>query len=292
MATDKGGGARGGGGKLADSVDNVTYNLVDNRVLVDYSINKKTTDQAAISPLDLTKAVSELETDQYIIVGVGVDFLFASPYIGGEAQDTLVQVSIPNSLRKSFWDGKVIGNWTYSFTSYGTRKKTNGVTGAIIEEYLAPAYEVGEIIFAARSNTADGNVSLTVEHNEGGRSWRPFTDRRMVVTAVGDDTLTCSALEDPTEIRTVAKPHTLRRSPWDGVAAIDGVTYKYTSQSTRTAKDVAAIEPDEDQLVIPKYVANKTEILVAQGVTPFAYGEFVTYLYDTNDGRAWAKVPA
>lgn len=290
MAIDKGGGARGEGGKLADSVDAATYNLVDNRVLVDYSINKLTTDQSLISPLDLTQAVATLETDQYIIIAAGVDFLFVTPYIGGEAQDTLLQVSIPNSLRKSFWDGKTVGDWVYSFSSYGTRIKVNSINGAVIEEYLAPAYEAGEIIFCARSNTSDGNISLTVDHNDGGRSWRPFTDRRMIVEAVGDDLLLCSPIEDDSVVYQVAKPHELRRSPWDNVGTIGGVSYVYSGSENRTASQSG--EDDEDQLVIPPYILGQTEILVAQSVTPLATGSEVTYLQDLNaGGRAWALVP-
>ena len=291
MSTDLGAGLRGGGGTPADSTDPTIVDRVVNRSLVDYSINKKTTDQKALSPLELTNAVAVKETDQYIILSVGTEFLFCSPYVGGEEHDSLVQVSIPVSLRLSFWDGRVSGDWTYSLSSYGTRIKVNSISGAVIEEYLAPAYEAGEIIQAANTNTADGNISLLVDHNDGGRSWRPFTDRRMLVTAVSDDTLTCSAIEDPTQFYQVAKPHALRRTPWDNVGTIGGVSYVYSGSENRTASQSG--EDDEDQLVIPPYILGQTEILVAQSVTPLAAGSEVTYLQDLNaDARAWALVPA
>jgi hypothetical protein len=292
MSIDNGGGPRGAGGTLADSTDPTVANFILNRSLVDYNVPIKTTDQANLSPLDLTVVDDGKESDQYFVVSAGVDFLFVNQYVSGEQQDALLQVSIPFTLRRSFWEGKELNGWTYRFTSYGTRIRTFTALGIVIEEHVWPAYQSGEVIIATESNTADENTSLLVDTNDAGRSWIPYSPRIMIVKSVNDDTLTCAAIEDQTETFEVAKPHTLRRSGWDAVPAIQGISYLYGSPASQTRIASQAGEDDEDQLIIPPYIPDQSEIKVDQLNTSLTYGALATSLYDSNnDGRAWAKEP-
>jgi hypothetical protein len=289
MAIDLGGGTRGEGGALADSGDAAPTNPIINRTLFDYPIVSLTSDQKLLTPVDIVNASNPLETDQYIIVGAGLDFLFANKFSNGESQDDFVQISVPFTLRKSFWDGKSLNGWDYSFTAYGTRIRENTEFKIKIEEHVWPAYEPGEVITASLSNTADGNLSLVVDNNDAGRSWRPYSPREGLVTAINDDTLTCTAIEDPSIEFEVARPHTLRTSGWDG-QTIAGISYAYSGPQSRVASQAG--EDDENQLVIPPYIVDQSRIMIAHMNNSYGYGEFATAYYDVNnDGRAWAKEP-
>lgn len=290
MAINRGGGIRGGGDvPIADAGDTAPTNLITNRNQFDYPINTLTTEQINTSPVDLTQATIGFETDQYYVVGVGADALFVNQYISGERQDAILQASIPFTLRRSFWDGVTLNGWTYRFTSYGTRIRTSDVSNLQVEEILYPAYQPGEVIYCTRSNTSDGNSSLLVDLNDAGRNWMPYTPRSMVVQTVGQDVLICSALEDATELFTVAKPHTLRFTGWHG-QTVAGITYSYQTNQTRLATQAG--EDDEDQLVIPPYIEGQSEIVVGQMCSSFGFGDQATVLYDINsDARAWALAP-
>ena len=292
MAIDKGGGTRGEGGKLADSNDPTTDDPIVNREQFNYDIGTQTTDQSNISPLDLDESVASKETDQYIIIGVGPEFLFVNRYVSGEAQSEVLQVSIPFTLRKSFWDGKEINGWAYSFTSYGTRIRELVDFGAKIEEWLYPAYQVGDVITASESNTADGNTSLLVGSNDGGRSWIPYGPRLVLVEIVGHDTLTCSALEDSNVKFQVARPHTLRRKDWDQ-GPVQGISYVYDFNDPQKRVASQTGEDDEEQIVIPPYIEDQSQIIVAPINVFYLDGAEATPLYDVNnDARAWALAPA
>lgn len=286
MPIDIGGGVRGEGGALADAGDSAPANPIINRNLFDYPITSLTTDQKALTPIDLVTAATPLETDQYIIVGVGLDFLFCNKFSNGESQEDFVQISIPFTLRKSFWDGQSLNGFDYSFTSYGTRIRENTEFKIKIEEHVWPAYQPGEVITASLSNTADGNLSLVVDNNDAGRSWMPYSPREVLVTAINDDTLTCTSIEDPSVEFEVARPHTLRTSGWDG-QTIAGVTYTYGGPQNRDADNGS--DPVESQIIIPPYVVGQSRIMIAYMNNSYGYGEFATPYYDVNnDARAWA----
>ena len=136
--------------------------------------------------------------------------------------------------------------------------------------------------------TRDGQVSWLVRKPS---HWQVL---RATVTAINDDTLTCSVVPHGkvvAETITVAKPCTLQMTPWDGVT-VDGITYTYTDSQHREA-DEGGYAPEE-QVVDPPYVldgpcpeiyvhwvANDVDVTVADG------GQWI----DLNvDARHWEPV--
>ena len=99
----------------------------------------------------------------------------------------------------------------------------------------------------------------------GNPKWLPsdpcgWTVLRCSITAVNNDTLTCTVINDgsgtdPAAIIgatiTVAKDCHLQRTPWDG-KTINGITYTYIDSQTRTAT-ASSSSTSETQVVYPKY---------------------------------------
>ena len=290
MPIDKGGGLRGEGGTLADSTDITQTNLIINRSLFNYPIPNLTTDQKYLTPVDLSVTNEGFETDQYYVLAVGTDFLFCNPYSEGQRGEGLVQISLPQTLRKSFWDGISLNGWDYSFTSYNTRVRVNQVFDTRIEEHIWPPFQAGEVIYATKSNTADGNASLLVDVNDVGRSWIPYSPMLCLVKEVQDDVVICSPISDLTVEFPVAKPETLRRTGWDG-QIVQGISYSYASPLARTATRISDTY-EEEQEITPDYIEDRSTIIVAQLPVTIQVGAYATSLFDLNvDARAWAVPP-
>jgi hypothetical protein len=105
----------------------------------------------------------------------------------------------------------------------------------------------------------------------------------MTVSSEENDYLICVDSSDQ-EVY-VAKPFTLRRTPYDGVTWGD-VSYVYSAANTRVAS--AAGETDETQKITPSYEADETIVAVAHdtGVLT-SFGEIAWEDLNTA-GRAWA----
>ena len=119
--------------------------------------------------------------------------------------------------------------------------------------------------------------------------------QQMKVVAEFNDHLTCHTWDgtsEGTDAIHVAKPPTLRLTPYDG-QTVNGITYNYTGYNTRTAENED--EETEDQQITPDYAAGDVIFAVKNiaGGTGATDDEYVDCEWlDLNvDGRAWAKVP-
>lgn len=125
------------------------------------------------------------------------------------------------------------------------------------------------------------------------------------VRSVANDHLVCREFDGTTEGSTdvlIAKPYNLRRTGWHGIAvtymlepypgapATMTITYTYVTAVYRTASvSVGGAAGTEHQVIIPRYVANKS-VIFASGVAN-GTGVSGTELVDINaDGRAWGRV--
>lgn len=119
--------------------------------------------------------------------------------------------------------------------------------------------------------------------------------RRFRFKSMGADHIIARTWDGTTEgtIDTpIAKPFLLRRS----ITARGGLTYTYTSDTTRTASDGATTE---DQVVVDSYVLDDEiyadRVQGGTGVDPVLVGGVSTRVVwlDANlDARAWARVSA
>lgn len=120
---------------------------------------------------------------------------------------------------------------------------------------------------------------------------------RYLVTAIGDDTLTCRTFADCViggEDIFIARPFEIQKSAWDG-KTINGITYTYSTPLVRVATDAASVGLQIIQEIIPSYVLNFTQIAAStlEGGTGLTIGNSppvdVT-LVDINKGaRGWAR---
>lgn len=94
----------------------------------------------------------------------------------------------------------------------------------------------------------------------------------------------------------VAKPYLLRRTPFDGTAGRNGVTYVYDTDSSRTAT-ITATSQTEDQAVIPSYETGDVLYAVRgiTGGTGATYNDAdgnpqpIDWLDMNADGRMWGQ---
>lgn len=295
MPLDVGGGQRGEGGPLSDAADSLPTNPATARSQVDYSIGTKL-DVDKVDELILSTD-SQYETNQYEVIGEAGDFLTCFPVRQGERVGGVVTVSKAPDHQSSRFDGETIGNLTYDYLTTNRRIVTNSLTGEIQHEVISPPYRTGEIIYATKSITADDNGSLLVDLNAAGRCWVPYAPRQVIIKTIQDDYLECKPFENGAEDSSadtiyVARPFTLRRTPWDG-QTVAGVSYSYTGSDARVAS--AAGEEDESQIIIPAYIADQSVIIIGYLQYPIQLSvqlPLATRYFDMNtDGRAWAVAP-
>lgn len=151
----------------------------------------------------------------------------------------------------------------------------------------------GKVITADQLNESVDQInrqSFGVDAPKQKDSPRTFPLQQFILVTVNDDTLTCHTWDGTTEGTdniTVAKPHALRKTEWDGLT-IAGITYTYASAIERTASNGS--DPDEDQQITPDYIEGTTVIYAARCITTGIAG---VILVDVNaDGRAWALKPS
>lgn len=95
--------------------------------------------------------------------------------------------------------------------------------------------------------TRNGNVTWWIRE-----PWK-WQVVRCLVTAINDDTLTCTVVANgkvTAESITVAKPCYLRQTVWEG-ETYDGITYTYTDSQHRSADD--GVYSPTDEVVYPLY---------------------------------------
>lgn len=133
-----------------------------------------------------------------------------------------------------------------------------------------------------------------------------FQVQQFKVAAVSGDYLRCNKLDGPYDAQEdegvyyVAKPYLLRRTPFDTVAnggdalVRDGITYEYSSDTTRTATNESA--QTEDQTVVPSYEVGDV-IYAATNIQGFrlaiqrikAPPIDVQWIDQNLDGRMWGQ---
>ena len=123
--------------------------------------------------------------------------------------------------------------------------------------------------------------------------------RAFIIKAVQGDYLECHTLDrvdgvpkEGTDTINVARPYTLRRTPFDGFI-VNGITYDYSTDQQRTATMGTTVE---EQFVTPDYLVGQTIMAALMRGDTAAVDEGVPQVYipweDLNvDGRAWAWDP-
>jgi len=286
VATDKGGGLRGEGGTLADATDASVTSRITNRSQQDSSIGRRLSN-AELQTIEPEGSSTELDTKQYIVKGVGGDVLLCKEIVGGAESGQFVTVAKPPELRQTAFDGLTRSDKTYAYQSSILR--TVEEDGLTTEETISPSYIADEtIIYVTVVNTTDISGIILLDLNTGGRTWQPTAKRRRyLVTGLGTDTLIGIRLVGNVETGDpiiLARSFELRQTPFDGLT-ISGKTYSYTTTILRNVDDGA---DDEDQLIIPPYILNVTEvvgILIKDGT-----GVSGINIEALAGGRAWAKV--
>lgn len=108
--------------------------------------------------------------------------------------------------------------------------------------------------------------------------------KRVTITAIGDDTLTCTFPGGSSE--TVARPFRFRKSDYDG-ETIGGITYTYAGgvNQVRTADNGSV---SETQTIVPLYAVDD-ELIVIDVTESGVSG--VKWIDANVDGKVWAKQP-
>jgi len=154
-----------------------------------------------------------------------------------------------------------------------------------------PAAQLNQLVDSVTRLTVGTNKAKQLRPGKTAVPW--FTVHRLSLVAIYGDYLACETLGYTPVTINVAKPPQLQRTPFDG-ETVNGVTYTYSTDTTRTADD--GVET-EDQVVTEDYViggdiyalgpiVNGTGV-VTEGGSPVA----VAYI-QIAESRAWAKVAA
>lgn len=189
---------------------------------------------------------------------------------------------IPDSPGSQSKPGKIVSGsgTTYKIDYYGDgpfESKTETIDGAIcFGAESGWKLRPGTWVDVKKSGNKHWfiNPPLTIIHQV-----EIFSNRADTMLVVGE------------EVGEVAKPATLRRTPFDG-ENINGITYSYNSNDERTATLSNGVQ--ETQRVIPLLEEHEATIFVAwiptgTGVSD-SNGEPIHWLDLNVDGRAWAGV--
>jgi hypothetical protein len=120
---------------------------------------------------------------------------------------------------------------------------------------------------------------------------------QMKIASVDGDYLVCHSWDGTsagTADISVARPYLLRRTPFDGTAGRNSITYAYTDDQTRTATKSG--EADITEVVTPSYVAGDI-IYAAAGIRGGTDAEdddaaALVWLDLNVDQRAWCESDA
>jgi len=294
MAQDLGGGSKGQGGALADSVDSLPSNPTTNRSQADYTPPLDRGLAAALVLVTEETTETAAGAQQYQIIAESDDVITASPFENDTAEVPAEVIAKPPTLRKSLFDGKTILNELFEYESGVTnaRKVTNQVTGDIRFETITPAYTTGELLYAAESsNGTELTTTDLIDLNVAGRRFIEDSPQRFQLQTVNAETLTCRRIFSDDSIDTVdveiARCHEFRTSTFDA-QTVDDVTYVYSDASNRVATDSTGAEDIvENQLIIPPYrVGSFKDEIWAERVSDTGIPT-TKWLEKNNAGRHW-----
>lgn len=146
----------------------------------------------------------------------------------------------------------------------------------------------GDLVLAHFTGTFGSGEDITPRYGVFG-SGGSIT--RCLVLSVNEDTLTVQTIGGSATPFEVVKPHTLRFTGWNG-ETVAGISYVYGSAASQTRVASQPGQDDENQLIIPPYIPNQSEVFVMAGGEAFTVGSNEVRLFDINaDARAWAVEP-
>lgn len=297
MALDKGGGSRGEGGPLADSVDSVPANPAANRIQLDYNpINTRKRLENRLA-LERQSTVDPSTIKRYLLRLVSNDSLLVSEIFNGAASDQQILIAKPYDLRRTPFDGETVGAFSYVYSSASARVRTNETTGEIAEQVIQEPYTINsDIIWAAEAVSTGVTGTSLIDLNISAKHWSTpgsaEINRYRLDTEAGDF-LNCFLLDsagvDTGSILVIAKTPLLRRTPFDG-ETFNGIDYVYTGNSARGATKGAA---SQNEIVIPPFIDGTSiihAINVANNTGVEQPVDTQIQLMDINvDARLWAR---
>jgi hypothetical protein len=293
MPIDIGGGTRGeGNAPLADSVDVTPVSPATGRTVIDYNpVNSRIRLEARLAQERLEE-IDPTTIAPYLVRVVGNDVILGSPIYNGVASTRQVIIAKPYDLRRTPFDGKTIGDYSYVYTSATARTRTQVSTGTELEQTIQEPYSVNnDIVWAAVAESTAITTTTLLDLNISAKAWSgggaAEINRYRLVTE-GGDTLSCFLLDadgaDTGSEVLIAKPPLLRRTPFDG-QTYNGISYVYTGNSARGATKGAATQ---DEIVIYPYL-DGISIIHALNVSN-GTGITDVVLIDTNvDARLWGR---
>jgi len=291
MPLDIGGGSRGGGGPLSDSVDISPPSPAIGRTLLDYNpVNARLALETRLAQERLLAATG-LTVKRYVLKLVGADVILASEIFNGAVSSQQVVIAKPYDLRRTPFDGLTVGGYTYAYTSNTARTRTDA-DGLVAEQTIQEPYTIdSEIIWAVEAESTGLDTTNLLDINANAKHWdSPGTaeiNRYRLVSQIAD-TLSCTLLDDAGadtgSVVFIAKPPLLRRTPFDNLT-YNGISYVYTGNAAR----VATKSPDiQNEIIIPPYI-NGISIIHAINVTNKTGIPDVTLLDLNVDARLWAR---
>lgn len=178
-----------------------------------------------------------------------------------------------------------------------------GVSGSGVPHTLTPMVPTGDwgraLTSLQKSNDTEHAPGAMVKLTRDGQvywwacePWKLGSIRGQI-TAVNDDTLTVETTMEgrvPLSEVTIAKPYTLRRTPFDG-ETIDGVTYTYSDSQHRSVDDGGAYAP-EDQIVDPPYSASIEQFswVFFNWIVNGSGLDEIWWMDENRDSRHWEPV--
>lgn len=154
------------------------------------------------------------------------------------------------------------------------------------------------IVFSKEATQRTAKVVKWWHNNQppAGRGDGPISGRdnhynfAFTITAIGDDTLTCTHIASGKTGILVAKDYLNRRTPFDGTAGRDGFTYVYSDAQTRVSTKTSD-SSTENQQITPSYVVGD-EVLACSigGPTLSEATELDAIRWIEITTRCWAKV--
>lgn len=278
-------------GKNNDAAD-VTPALPTRSIPETRPVDKQTVESVEVNEIQEDDAAI---VKQYRVKAVLDDSLSCKEFDGFNEFGSTILIAKPYQLRKTPFDGKTVGDYTYEYESNTKRMRVSTEPVCKITEEIQPPYNLDvDIIYAIEVSNTGVDATSAVDLNADGRTWAADDFLRTVkVTSEANDYLETVDINDSEVTYTVAKPFDLRVTPFDG-QTIEGVAYTYQTENVRSSF-VSGDDPETlTERIIPRYTANFSLIqirLVKEGTGVTVDDEELVWL-DTNvGGRAYAADP-
>ena len=154
-----------------------------------------------------------------------------------------------------------------------------------------PASQLNQLVESVTRLTVGSNKPKQLHPGKSPIPW--FNIFRLNLVTVYGDYLKCEKPGDASVVVYVAKPPSLQRTPFDG-ETIGGVTYTYSTDTTRTADDGVT---SEDQIVTEDYLVGGDVYALGPsvdgtGVVTEGGSPVVVSYIQIAETRAWAKAVA